>query len=109
MAPEAELEVEKVMFVLMKYLTPELSISAWEPVAFWEAPRRAWSGFALAGKSWASDLRSTRETSAEAAVAVSRASVRDASSLWVIRVVLLPCTARLECERDSSRLRDKKI
>src|SRR5579872_388885 len=76
MAPEAELVVLKVMLVLMKYLRPEESIRAIEPVALGLMPLlfgRPAATFAACLRSLPMARRSTSETSAEASWAVNRA------------------------------------
>src|ERR1700753_3056660 len=97
MAPEAELVVLKVMFVLMKYLRPEASISAWEPVAppgrpgcdlsaagvspFVPLAPFAMAAFAAADLALLRAARTSRiETSAITAEAVKRATTPKAST-----------------------------
>src|SRR5258708_4112270 len=96
MAADAELEVEKVMSVLMKYLTPEESISPWEPVA--PGPWGRWPGFPLSSLLCA--LRSMIETSAERRPAVSRLSSERTTILLMIGRLLLDIFAA-ECRANS--------
>src|SRR4051794_27173094 len=91
MAPEAELVVEKVMFVLMKYLRPEASIRPIEPVALGLTPALFWrpdAAFAACFRSLPMARRSTSDTSAEASWAVNRANRAQTISRLTFSILL---------------------